>query len=75
MRGKVWFVLSSQQFRNFRTETAYDLIGCVDNNNVYATRPEVRSLELATQIYTSASLLIAFTGQTSSQGTGVYTIA
>ena len=32
MRGKVWFVLSSQQFRNFRTETAYDLIGCIDNN-------------------------------------------
>ena len=32
MRGKASFVLSSQQFRNFRTETAYDLIGSVDNN-------------------------------------------
>ena len=25
-------VSTSQQFRNFRTETAYDLIGCIDNN-------------------------------------------
>ena len=30
VRSKVRFVLTSQQFRNFRTETAYNLIGSIN---------------------------------------------